>query len=65
MWEKYQKLLAEGKSINDAMNELGLTRFCCRRMIMTHVEIIDKLLLYSGTTSAKHSIPFAASTSAN
>ena len=28
----------------DAMDKLGCKRFCCRRMIMTHVDLIEKLL---------------------
>lgn len=40
-WEKYQKLLSEGKSIKDALDELGLKRYCCRGAIMSHVENID------------------------
>ena len=26
------------------MDKLGCKRFCCRRMIMTHVDLIEKLL---------------------
>lgn len=33
------------------MDELGLKRYCCRRMIMTHVDLIEKLLKYDFTTS--------------
>lgn len=29
---------------SDAMDKLGCKRFCCRRMIMTHVDLIEKLL---------------------
>ena len=34
---------------SDAMDELGLKRYCCRRMIMTHVDLIEKLLKYEQT----------------
>lgn len=28
------------------MDQLGLRRYCCRRMVMTHVDLIEKLLKY-------------------
>eukprot|EP01147_Barroeca_monosierra_P003140 gene3140-5887_t len=30
-----------------ALDEVGLKRYCCRRMLLTHVNLIDKLLEYS------------------
>ena len=32
------------------MDKLGLKRYCCRRMVMTHVDLIEKLLKYAYTT---------------
>jgi len=34
------------RSQSAAMDELGLSRYCCRRMLMTHVDLIEKLLRY-------------------
>eukprot|EP00997_Jenningsia_sp_PLL12_P001414 NODE_12272_length_283_cov_17.435897_g11359_i0.p2 GENE.NODE_12272_length_283_cov_17.435897_g11359_i0~~NODE_12272_length_283_cov_17.435897_g11359_i0.p2 ORF type:complete len:65 (-),score=4.78 NODE_12272_length_283_cov_17.435897_g11359_i0:59-253(-) len=30
-----------------ALDALGLKRYCCRRMVLTHVELIEKLLAYN------------------
>lgn len=30
-----------------ALDELNVKRYCCRRMLLTHVDLIDKLLLYN------------------
>ena len=34
---------------SDALNELQLKRYCCRRMVLTHVDLIEKLLQYNRT----------------
>lgn len=36
---------------SDVLNELGLTRYCCRRMLLTHVDLMTRLLNYNSTNS--------------
>ena len=31
------------------LDDLGLERYCCRRMMLSHVEIIDELLRFYET----------------
>ena len=46
-WDFYLKEKEAGKEVNIILNDLGLTRYCCRRMLLTHVEAIDSLLQYN------------------
>lgn len=48
LWERYLRMIEdEGMQEGDAMDRLGLKRYCCRRMVMTHVDLIEKLLKYT------------------
>ena len=41
LWEKYLKLLEDGKTKKEALDELKVEKFCCRGAIMSNVETID------------------------
>ncbi|AFZ79100.1 DNA-directed RNA polymerase II, subunit N/8 kDa, putative [Theileria equi strain WA] len=47
LWEKWLEMLKENVPEGQALDDLGLTRYCCRRMILTHVDLIEKLLVYN------------------
>ncbi len=45
-WERYLQMLNSGKEAREALDELGLDRYCCRRMILSHVDLIDDVIIY-------------------
>ena len=45
-WDKYNKLLKEGKTAKEALDILHIERYCCRRIFLTTKEYIDELNQY-------------------
>lgn len=46
--ENIKTIYMDGKSVpdtaeNTVLNELGLIRYCCRKHMLTHVDLIDKI----------------------
>ncbi|MDD3135258.1 MAG: DNA-directed RNA polymerase subunit N [Methanoregula sp.] len=45
-WEEYKARRGKGEDPKQILDDLGITRYCCRRMLLTHKEIIDELNPY-------------------
>lgn len=46
-YERYVRYLHEGMTEEKALDKLGLVRYCCRRMLISHVERIEQHLLFT------------------
>jgi DNA-directed RNA polymerase subunit N (RpoN/RPB10) len=45
-WKKYEEQIKKGLTEKEAMDNLCLKRICCRRMLLSHVNIIDTCIKY-------------------
>ncbi len=45
-WEEYDSRLKAGEKAAQVLDDLGIERFCCRRMFLSHVEIMEKVAKY-------------------
>jgi len=43
-WEDYISRTSKGESAMEVLDSLGYKRYCCRRMFITHTDIIDELM---------------------
>ena len=53
-WEEYDRRVKSGEEANHVLDDLGITRYCCRRMLLSNVEIIDDVLKYYKKSESKN-----------
>jgi DNA-directed RNA polymerase subunit N len=45
-WETFAIRVKKGEDPAKVLDSLGLTRYCCRRMLLSNVDVIDEILRY-------------------
>jgi DNA-directed RNA polymerase subunit N len=48
LYEPYIKQVQEGADPREVLDNLGLKRYCCRRVVVAHVSLIDDVAPFSG-----------------
>lgn len=46
LWEEYKKRVENGENPGKVMDDLGLKRYCCRRIFLSHIDLLDKVIVY-------------------
>jgi len=46
LYEEFRKRVEMGEDPKKVLDELNVKRYCCRRMLISHVELIDELLKF-------------------
>lgn len=46
-WEEFNEKKAAGIDAMSALDELGIDRYCCRRMFVSHIELIEEVAPFS------------------
>ena len=46
-YQEYQNALAEGKDAGEVLDDLGFNLYCCRRMFVGHIDLIDEVAPFS------------------
>jgi len=45
-YEDFRKRVSLGEEPQAVLDDLGFRRYCCRRMLMAHVDLIDEVMPY-------------------
>jgi len=46
LWEKYKARVEAGEKPEKVLTDLGLKRYCCRTMFLTHKDLLKKVAKY-------------------
>ena len=53
-FEDYQTKVKSGEDPGKALDSLGMTRYCCRRMLLTSVESIQQIVPFYEAIQRRH-----------
>jgi DNA-directed RNA polymerase subunit N len=43
-FETFKKRTGSGEEAGKVLDDLGLRRYCCRRMLLSHADLVDEIL---------------------
>lgn len=46
-WEDYVQLKEQGVPLDEIFEKLDIERYCCRRMLISHVDLVDDIMKFT------------------
>ena len=53
-YNEFLNLVKNGEDPGKVLNSLGLKRYCCRRMLISSMDVIDQLMPYNEALWKRH-----------
>ena len=47
VYEQYKQAVENGEDPQSTLSDLGIERYCCRRMFVGHVDLLDEIAPFS------------------
>ncbi len=47
LWDQYSERTNAGEDPGEVLTDLGIQRYCCRRMFVSHIDLIDDIAPFS------------------
>lgn len=46
LWEEFARRVKAGENAAEVLDSLGIKRYCCKRMLLSHMDILDEVLRF-------------------
>jgi DNA-directed RNA polymerase subunit N len=45
-WDEFSRRIRSGEDPKKVLDDLGIKRYCCRRILLAHVPIVNDIIFY-------------------
>jgi len=56
-WEEYIRRVSQGEPPGKVLDDMGIKRYCCRRMFLSHVDVSDELVKFTSMAKIRMAPP--------
>jgi len=53
-YDEFRRRIDESQDPRNVLDDLGVRRYCCRRMLLSNIDTVDRVLPYYEVLAKKH-----------